>query len=551
MAESPPPVPQEPPPFRVLGFLNGVYYYYSRGEQAVVALQSGGHGKKAFYRLARHSYWVNKYPGKKDDFDENAAASALIQACHAAGIFSISRIRGRGVWMDGKSSVIHYGDKVSINGKDYLPFLTPGKQVYELGEALGFEPCKPLPDTDSSRLPGLISMLKWESPEHAVWFSGWLACALIGGALSWRPHIWLTGGAQSGKTTLSGIIKSFLRNNCLYIKSVSTEAGIRQTLKADCLAVVMDEAEREDSTSHSRIQSILTLARQASSDDDSRIVKGTPTGNALNFQIRSPFCLSSINSALIQTADKSRFTNIELSGKKLAGDEYKEWKSKISALMTDEYIQAAYQRIFAMVPTLTANAKELAYAIEAKTGDRRLGDQYGALLAGYRSFYENKLLSTEDAKWLVDPFTFSNEREQSSGINDQHSLLNKIMQHVMKVPKEKGYEDVSIAEMCQRVHKNRDFNNECKISLGNIGIKVTDTHVIIGNDNDNLADILSHSRWPHNWQQTLKRLAFAEPSRGPVYFSPACKCRAIEIPLENAIQEDEPAAQLKLVAPPA
>lgn len=507
----------------------------------MVALQSGGHGKKSLYRLAPHSYWVGNYPASKSsDFDENAAASALMGTCQKAGIFSINRVRGRGVWMNGDSLVIHYGDKVNIAGTDYLPYLTPGRDVYELAEALGFQKCDPLSDKDGAVFPELVKKLKWESPEQAIWFSGWMVCALIGGALPWRPHIWLTGGAQSGKTTLSGIIKKILRNNCLYIKSVSTEAGIRQTLKADCLSVVMDEAEREDASSHSRIQSILTLARQASSDDDSRIVKGTPLGTALNFQIRSPFCLSSINSSLIQTADKSRFTNIELSSRKLAGEEYAQWKSNMEGLLKESYVQAFYQRIFSMVPIIVQNAKTLALAIEIKTGDRRLGDQYGALLAGYKAFYEIKALTVEDAKWEIDPLEFATEKENASGLNDQHSLLNKIMQHVMRVPKDKGFEELSIAEMCQRVYKGRDPYDDCKLALGNIGLKVVGDHIAIANDNNNLAEILKGSRWPHNWAQTLKRLTFATASKSNVYFSAGCCPRAILLPVSQVIFEEAP-----------
>jgi putative DNA primase/helicase len=533
----------EPPPYRCLGYSAGgvgIYYYYSRGEQAVVALGAGSHGKKNLYRLAPNTYWAGNFPTtKQGDFDENAAASSLMASCQKAGIFNINRVRGRGVWLNKEGLVIHYGDKVSIAGIEYKPFLTPGKHVYELAEALGFDTCDPLGDVQGAIFPDLIKQLNWEVPEQAIWLSGWLVCALIGGALPWRPHIWLTGAAQSGKTTLSGIIKRILLNNCLYIKSVSTEAGIRQTLKADCLAVVMDEAEREDATSHSRVQSILTLARQASSDDDSRIVKGTPTGNALNFQIRSPFCLSSINSALVQTADRTRFTNIELSSNKLAGDVYKAWTLQMDTLLTDEYVQALYQRIFSAVPLIVANAKTFAHAIEAKTGDRRLGDQYGALLAGHKSFYEIKEYTPEDAQWIIDDLTFSTEKENANGTNDQHSLLDKIMQHVMRVPKERGFEELSIAEMCYCVHKGRSNIAECRTILGNTGIKVKDNFIYIANANNHLAEILKNSRWPHNWQQTLKRLTFAIPSKSNEHFAHGCKVRAILLPIGEVIFEDE------------
>lgn len=529
----------EIPPFRSLGYLNGVYYYYSRGEQAVVALQAGGHGKKNLYRLANHFYWIEQFKSKKDDFDENTAASALMAACQSAGIFSIKKVRGRGVWLDSGKAVIHFGDRVCIDGTDYLPHSTPGKMIYELGEALGYNPCKPMLKSDGEKLQAIINRLRWQTSDQHKWFTGWIVCSIMGGALSWRPHIWLTGGAQSGKSTLAKIMSKILGNNCLYIKSVSTEAGIRQTLKADCLPVVMDEAEREDQSSHSRLQAVLTLARQASSDDDAKIVKGTPTGNALNYQIRSCFCLSSINSNLVQAADKGRVTNIELAGVKLSGDDYDKWKAGIDALLTDEYIQSMYSRIFANVPTIVANAKELARAIERKTGDRRLGDQYGALLAGYLILSSDEVLNEETAKLTIEDTDFASEKEKAQGINDQHRLLNKIMQHILRVSKDRGFEDISIGEMCAEVYRLHS-HKEYEKTLANIGIKIIGEHIAIANDNDNLGELLKSSQWPHNWAQTLSRLTFASPSPKPVYFTPSCKPRAVMLLISEVVfKEDE------------
>ena len=165
----------EPPPYRCLGYISGIYYYYSRGEQAVVALPAGSHSKKNFYRLAPQSYWVGNYPATKaGDFDENAAASAIMAICQKSGIFNINRIRGRGVWMDKNSVIIHYGDKVNIGNMEYKPFLTPGKYVYELAEALGFEDCEPLSDSESAKFPELIKRLRWETEDQAIWLAGWI-----------------------------------------------------------------------------------------------------------------------------------------------------------------------------------------------------------------------------------------------------------------------------------------------------------------------------------------------------------------------------------------
>ena len=381
-------------PFRCLGYLNGTYYYYSRGEQAVVSLTALGHQKNSFYRLAPHEHWVEHFPAGKDgEFLSDRITANLMATCQKAGIFNIERIRGRGVWMNGTKPVIHYGDRVTIGKKSYLPYLAPDKAVYELADPLGIKPATPLSDEEGKQFSDLIKKLKWSTPDQFMWFSGWLSCAMIGGALYWRPHIWITGPAQSGKSTLNNIIKKILGQNCLYIQSVSTEAGIRQTLGADAIPVVMDEAEREDNYSHHRIQSILTLARQASCNSDSKIVKGSPTGKALNYMIRSPFCLSSITAALLQTADKGRFSQLELSPKKLSGDEFKQWQADMEALLTTKYINRFHNRIIKLLPVILHNAKVLTMAIEKKTGDRRIGDQYGALLSGHIDMQSSRMLT--------------------------------------------------------------------------------------------------------------------------------------------------------------
>ena len=144
--------------------------------------------KKDFYRLAPQSYWVGNYPATKaGDFDENAAASAIMAICQKSGIFNINRIRGRGVWMDKNSVIIHYGDKVNIGNMEYKPFLTPGKYVYELAEALGFEDCEPLSDSESAKFPELIKRLRWETEDQAIWLAGWIVCAIQkNGGLGWR-----------------------------------------------------------------------------------------------------------------------------------------------------------------------------------------------------------------------------------------------------------------------------------------------------------------------------------------------------------------------------
>src|SRR3546814_12291625 len=106
--------------------------------------------------------------------------------------------------------------------------------------------------------------------------AGWIAIAVICGALNWRPHVWLTGSSGSGKSwLLDNVIRPLIGAIAVHCHSNSTEAGIRQTLATDARPVLFDEAESEDAKAQVRIQQVLELSRQSSSENGARPPTGT------------------------------------------------------------------------------------------------------------------------------------------------------------------------------------------------------------------------------------------------------------------------------------
>ena len=96
------------------------------------------------------------------------------------------------------------------------------------------------------------------------------------GALKWRPHIWLTGSAGTGKSwVFKNVVRRLLGETALAVQGETSEAGLRQTLGHDALPVVFDEADIDDRRSADRIQNILTLMRSASTDDGGLLLKGS------------------------------------------------------------------------------------------------------------------------------------------------------------------------------------------------------------------------------------------------------------------------------------
>ena len=168
-----------------------------------------------------------------------------------------------------------------------------GKYIYEQGAPLGFDASNPLSSAEASKLLELTKMVRWEREVNAHLLAGWCVVATICGALKWRPHIWITGGAGTGKTWILGaIVKPLLNTIALFVQGSTTEPGLRQALKTDALPVAFDEAEGGDTRNdQERMQSVLNLMRAASAEDGGNMIKGGQGGSgAISYQTRSCFC---------------------------------------------------------------------------------------------------------------------------------------------------------------------------------------------------------------------------------------------------------------------
>ena len=71
--------------------------------------------------------------------------------------------------------------------------------------------------------------------------AGWTFLVPICWALKWRPHIWITGTAGSGKSTIQrGFCCGLIDEAALYAQGNSTEPGIRQELEDDSLTITRE-----------------------------------------------------------------------------------------------------------------------------------------------------------------------------------------------------------------------------------------------------------------------------------------------------------------------
>jgi energy-coupling factor transporter ATP-binding protein EcfA2 len=130
---------------------------------------------------------------------------------------------------------------------------------------------------------------------------------MIGGALNWRPALWVTGGRGSGKSTLHRLISGIM-GNALVSVSDATAAGIWQRLGYDSLPVIVDELEPGENLASQ--SGIIRFARLAASGGE--LARGSADHRAVRFIARACFLFSSILVPPLTPADRSRIVILNL-----------------------------------------------------------------------------------------------------------------------------------------------------------------------------------------------------------------------------------------------
>lgn len=305
-------------PVQALGVEDQTFYFVDDIGQLFIVPEGRQFGQDLIQRLfgTRPNYlfwaWPRITPPKKEgdpftvtNWRPELVRQDLFQAAKRKGPWnSVERVRGRGAWTrPGGGLVLHCGDCLYMDGQR----LDTG----EHGEF--FYPRRPrLPhpwarDVTDDINPGLkilrmLATWSWERPDvDPLLILGWLVVSMLGGALEWRPSIFLVGDAGTGKSHLQRLIKAVL-GAMLVQATDTTPAGIYQRIGTDALPVAVDELEAEADSK--RAASVVKLARLSASGG--LMLRGGQDNNGVEFQARSPFLFSAIVAPALPPQDLSR-----------------------------------------------------------------------------------------------------------------------------------------------------------------------------------------------------------------------------------------------------
>lgn len=358
-------------------------------------------------------------------------------------------------------------------------------------------------------------------------------------------------------TILDAFVGPLLGGTELQAQGNSTEAGIRQTLRADARPVLFDEAEQNDEREGQRVQAILALIRQSSSEGQTRTLKGTMSGRSMDFHVRSMFCLSSIQVGIQRQADHTRISILSLYGTSQVPPEQvpahqAKWAATSRMLVElqqeEGFAGRLLARTVAMWPTIQANAQTLVRVAAEEFASQRLGDQYGTLLAGCAALLYDHEITEEGARRLIRSFDWGSYHEAARE-DEAADALAAILQIRVRVPFDRGApEDRTVGELLQIAITGRGAAGieagDASTHLGRIGIKVRRSgHVVQGvlvaNKSRALSDELRGAPWAADWRSYLRRLPGADGHTLPVTFCPGLSSRATLLPTELFKFHDE------------
>ena len=545
---APAPEPPRNAPFVCLGFDSGTYFYLPRSTGQVTKITRGSHSATNLLELAEIPYWEATHPNK-EGVNWLAATSRLFRDQAAACVFDPDRIRGRGAWLDDGRVVFHLGDRLIVDRQPHSVHNPPPTRFfYEQARHLDGPGAEPLGDDAAMQLRHIAERFRWEVPASAHFLLGWLILAPVCGSLNWRPHIWITGGAGTGKTT---VLKTFMRplmgGVLQSATGGTTEAGLRGTLKSDAIPVVFDEFEQNEARDKQIVQNVLALARIASSEGG-KIYKGTPGGGTNAFEIRSMFCVSSINVSLIQKADIDRFCVLALRKGHFDENEWLDFEREILSVSTIENGRALIARTLDNLPTIVKNAKVLAQALGRKFG-QRFGDQHGTLLAGAWSLEAGggHELDLANAQEWIDQMDWNHQQADDSDA-DEIKCRDTILQQIVRFG---GGLDASLGEMVGAVATQQSLARtpwaELVPILGRYGMKVfrqgeklpdgeqaAGCQLAIANSNAQLDQLLKTTPWSSGAHRSaLRRITGAATPTKPTHFAGVGSKRCTLVPIQD------------------
>lgn len=460
--------------------------------------------KSAFPRWSKGG--GEETPPKIIGWDQETAATAMMRACAERGVWSPrERLRGLGAWPDDDGGIVlHCGDRILSRGAwcdpgDIEGYVYPG----DTGTP------RPLPGDPraAQRLLDRLGSWSWEREDlDAALALGWIVAAMVGGALRWRPLVWITGDRGSGKSSLQDLIEMVLGGRGAVLKSSDpTAPGIWQVLLQSTMPVLLDELEA--SADNRRVLDVVKLARQAASGGV--ILRGGADHKGHAFKARSAFAFSSILIPPLLDQDISRIALLKL-------------KPLDRSLPRLDLVEAEWRAVGQALRGSVLEqwgrwSETLAVYREAlirQGHDSRSADQYGTLLAAVDLVLETGAPDRPRADDWARRLVVADLRDQTDELSDWHRCLNHLLGAHVDIYR--SGERYTLGRWILAAAGLRDVPDPDRAmsALPAYGLRVDgrgdQARIMVANSHPGLAGIFRDTHWQGGvWAQAVSRVPCA------------------------------------------
>ncbi len=535
--------------YRAIGYNEQKYYVLSATQRqpyayTVMQLMSEQHCLEI---VNDQEYWQEHFSDDKGRVNWRQAGAYIMKQCTDAGIYKPDKVREQGVWIDQGRTVLHFGEKIFVDGAEVNPakfrssFTYPSRDNM-LDEWNGIWDAAP--DGYGRAIRAACRSVRWEKDIYGDLLAGWIATAIVCGGLPWRTHAWITANASSGKSTvIENIVSACLGGIAIYPVGASTEAGIRQFIGNQAVPVVFDEAEGNGNTEERR-QAVIQLMRQSSAETRGRIMKGSANHQSVSFTLRSAFLMSSIGVGLREAADLTR--TAVLSIKPLSAitvaeriEQEEQWRKLQAACAAIPFDtpQKLLSRQVQNLPLLRKNIEVFKEVIAVNLGNRRLGDQLGTLLAGMMSLFSTSEMSKEGCEKFLEVYDWTDFTKVKT-LREDLALLYHLANSRVRTDGATGTHERLIGELIETVLTDADDGIVNPVVAANtllrLGIRVDKKEggIWIGTGVSGVKKIMASSDYNEGWHRVLERHPYAKVSHTTIKFA-GVNSRAVFIPKQE------------------
>lgn len=504
-----------------------------------------------FVSVAGQAFLAN-WRDPDDEFKAQAATIWFNRACRAAGKWDANRPqRGYGLWPSADGPVLHVGDAVGrwpFGKSDWTPIADAlrgtGSRAIWLLRPPTPRPGKPATIADGEALRDHLKKWRFAAMgagglSEADALLGWQGVAWLGAVPGFRPHISVSGGAGTGKTTLSRLMQAVGSANGGELLDTFTDAGIRNSLSGEARGLYLDEAE-PSADGAGPVERVMEVLRRMSTGDGSSGRKGDIGGKSVNTSAIGAAYLASIFPVALGDAMATRMVEVRLRplGKAKGGadEDLKaaiDWARETSPAFLSRAIREAgrFKADVAVMKTALGEAGQMP----------RGADLVAALAAGRRMLLFDQALTIETARDEVTLWSalIRGREETSAAQNPGQGCLSRIWainsgQHVRD-------RHLTIGEMVTEEMQSVGFHEKV---LKTFGLKVENGHaggerpgpwLIVSTNHPHLARQLAGTEYS-NWRGVLEHLGDLGEAYAPRHLGSAVRfgmhqSRAIAVPL--------------------